>query len=371
MPRRLTLVVHSLALGGAERFVAMLANYWAARGEAVTVITLDSAETDTYSLAPAVQRVGLALMGTSRTVFGALWNNVRRVRRLREAIRDSSPEIVISATEKMNIVALLACRPLHVPVVIAERTDPRRHRIGPLWSLLRYWTYPWSTALVVQTAGVKQHAGRYVRGRPIYVIPNAVDPTVLGCPADGSSVGETREKQIVALGRLSFEKGFDLLIDAFSRVAITHPDWTLEIVGEGPQRAELQELIDAKHLSDRIRLSGWTEQPGAVLRRSEIFVLPSRYEGFPNALLEAMACGAAVIAFDCDSGPAEIVRHDIDGLLVPAEDVAALAAALDRLLGDPDERRRLAERAAEVIDRFSPDRVFELWEAVLRGDTPE
>ena len=150
------------------------------------------------------------------------------------------------------------------------------------------------------------------------------------------------------MGRLAPQKGFDLLIDAFSRVAGRHPQWSLQILGEGPDRPALERLIDVKGLAGRVVLAGWEPDPSAVLQQGDLFVLSSRFEGFPNALLEAMACGLPSVSFNCQSGPAEIIRDQIDGILVPPEDVPGLADAIDRALTDEALRRRLAARRCEL-----------------------
>ena len=179
--------------------------------------------------------------------------------------------------------------------------------------------------------------------------------------------GTKGQRRIVAAGRLSPEKGFDLLIEAFAKVAGRHPDWSVRILGEGPGRTDLIEQIERHGLERRVDLPGWVEDPWAEMLAADLFVLPSRYEGFPNALLEAMACGLPAVSFRCQSGPAEIVRDGEDGLLVPAADVEALAAAMDSLMSDDGRRRRLAERAADVTRRFSKELFYERWEGVLDG----
>ena len=285
--RHIALVIHALHGGGAERVAATMANQWAARGDRVTAITLDTVGSDVYRVDPQVRRIGLGLMRTSRNKLEAIWNNRRRIRTLRRVIRDVAPNCVVSVTDRMNIVTLLACRGLPVPVVIAEHSDPRHQNLGVIWEPLRRRTYRQAAAIVVLTRAVAEHLRGVAGERPIYVIPNGI-----AAPAEPiRTLQGSIAPLIVALGRLSDEKGFDTLIDAFACVASEHPEWQLEIAGEGPQRAALQQRIEQAGLPARIKLVGWVDDPAAFLARAAIFVLSSRYEGFPVSLLEAMALG--------------------------------------------------------------------------------
>lgn len=366
---RIALVIPSLAGGGSERVVAGLANAWADHGRQVLVVTLDRADRDAYRLDPRIRRVPLELMTESGGLLSAVRNNVRRVSRLRRVVQQERPDVLVSFIDRTNVLALLACTGLPVDVVVSERVDPTHYDIGRTWSLLRRWTYPRCGALVVQTEGIRDRFREIVRGRPISVIPNSV-----GTPgrettgrAYSESVGfRNRPQRMIAMGRLVPQKGFDLLIDAFSRIAGKHPDWTLEILGEGPLRAELEGLIRQKGCPERIILRGWTDHPETVLQQSQVFVLASRFEGFPNALMEAMACGLCSVSFDCGSGPAEILRDGVDGILVPPEDVGALAAALDHVLSNGEERERLGTNAVDVTQRFGIEPILQRWEAVLQ-----
>jgi glycosyltransferase involved in cell wall biosynthesis len=172
---------------------------------------------------------------------------------------------------------------------------------------------------------------------------------------------------ITAMGRLTYQKGFDLLLQAFKKIADAHPHWQLMILGEGALRKDLERQRDELGLTKRVRFSGLVDNPFPILQGSSLFVMASRYEGFPCALLEAMACGLPVVYTDCPSGPSEIIREGIDGLLVPNGDVAALGNAMDRLMSDAGERQRLAARAPEVLERFGSDKIISQWESLFVG----
>ena len=360
----LAIVLPTLFGGGSERVATDLANYWTSGGRQVSLITIDAISGERYPLDARIQQIGLGLFRNSPSFAAALWNNRLRVSRLRHAIRERGVAQVVSFTDITNITTLLACRRLNVEVIVCERTDPRHHRLGRLWSTLRAQTYGRASAIVVQTHAVAEWAKAQGWNCPVYVIPNAA-PVPDESHRSGVS-GSIARHAVVALGRLSHEKGFDLLIEAFARVAASHSDWDLRIYGEGNERAALTSLAQQHGIGDRVSLAGWTQQTDAALRDADIFVLPSRYEGFPNALLEAMAIGLPCISFDCDSGPRDIIRPGVDGLLVQREDVTQLAGALHQLMSDNGFRRRLSEKASEVTQRFSRDRFYRRWNAVLQ-----
>ncbi len=183
--------------------------------------------------------------------------------------------------------------------------------------------------------------------------------------ADCPPVREGRLR-LLAVGRLHPVKGFDILIQAFALLAKYFPAWDLTIVGEGPERASLQAQIDELSLGSQIELVGRVGNIRDWYEASDLYVLSSRTEGLSNTLLEAMACGLPVVAFDCETGPREIVRTGIDGVLVsPAEDPEALAAHLSDLMAHPSKRSALAKRAIDVRDRFSATRIMAQWEQLL------
>ncbi len=362
---RIAVVIHSLTGGGSEHVAARMASWWAEHGHEVSLLTLDSVDNDAIAVSPQVNRVGLGLMSDSTGLLSAILANRSRVRELRRALLETNPDHVVSLTDRMNVVTLLACRGTKLQPVVCERIDIRHHSIGRLWSWLRKRTYPHAKAIVVQTAGIRDAVLPIARQAPVEVIPNCVWP-----PDEAASPGKLElpdnHRWLAAVGRFDDQKGFDLLLAAFDVIADQHEDWNLVLIGNGPLRSELEQQIEICKLGDRVLLPGWVENPWQALsEQADAYVLSSRYEGFPNALLEAMSVGLCPIAFDCPSGPEEIIEDEVNGLLAPNGDAVLLASILSRVMSDDDLRDRLGDAARNVRETFSVERYFEQWNALL------
>ncbi|MBX9252831.1 glycosyltransferase family 4 protein [Desmonostoc muscorum CCALA 125] len=355
---RLTLVIYSLTYGGAERVMSIMANYWAAKGWEITLLTFDDNKMPQFHLDSSVSHIPLGIAKNSPDVITAIWNNFKRIRTLRFAIADSKPDVVISFMTKTNVISLLATRYLKIPIVVSERNNPERYSIGIIWKQLCQWTYPFADLIVFQTKNARNYFSPKLQACTC-IIPN---PVLLPPRGKEPSYKFLGERSLIAMGRLAPEKGFDLLLNAFAKLKDRYSEWTLTIFGEGLLRPTLEDLCNQLGLIGRVHLPGAVNDPYKFLKQGDIFVMSSRHEGFPNALCEAMACGLPVISTDCPSGPREIIRHGIDGILVPNEDVSALAAALERLMSDEAERKFLAARAPEVTERFSLEKIMNMWE---------
>jgi GalNAc-alpha-(1->4)-GalNAc-alpha-(1->3)-diNAcBac-PP-undecaprenol alpha-1,4-N-acetyl-D-galactosaminyltransferase len=338
-----------------------MANYWAARDVHVTLLTLSGTSDDHYALDPRVNRVGLGLSGASTNILKGVVSNARRVIALRRAIRSAGPLTIVSFGESTNVLAIIAAAGTHVRVVVSERIDPREHRISRIWQRLRNWTYPHAAHLVVQSPRLADWAASLVGPGRFSVIENAV---ATPSASRGTRSGSSR-RTLLGVGRLDPQKGFDLLLHAFAEVAADFPEWDALILGEGAERPSLELMGRALGIADRLSLPGPVRDVEGFMTQSDLFVLSSRYEGFPNALLEAMACGLPVISTDCPTGPKEIIQDGANGLLVPVNDVPALAKAMRQLMGDQAERQRLGGSARSVIDRYSTDRVMTKWDRVI------
>ena len=197
---------------------------------------------------------------------------------------------------------------------------------------------------------------RYLRKPDIHteVIPNA-SPFAVGSPAP------LEQPVVVAAGRLHEQKGFDLLIDAYTPLAEEFPEWQLHIYGEGPLEKRLRQRIDDRGVGDAIRLMGVTDQFEEVLGAASIYVMSSRFEGLPMVLLESLSKGIPPVSFDCPQGPRQLIRDGENGLLVPAEDVDNMTNALRELMADPATRRRLGNAALDSAHAYTLHNVMRQW----------
>lgn len=355
---RLSLVISSLTAGGAERVLTTLANAWSARGWDVDLVTThDAGRPPHYRLAPAIR-----LRSVDPGISGPL-KQPAIVRALGTSIRNAKPDAVISFLNYTNILTLAACRGLRRPVIVSERLDPRVVDIGPVWSLLRRTTYRSCALLIAQTPAAAALYEHLAPGR-VRVIPNPVLRPAAPPSSPPAAAGEHRPT-ILAVGRLHPQKGFDLALQAMHLLDGVAPEWRLVILGEGPARRELETLRDELGLADRVFLPGQVPDPWPLLQQSEIFLMSSRSEGFPNALCEAMAAGMAVVSTDCPSGPSDIITPEVDGLLVPSGQPPAMAAALTRLMASSELRARLAAAAPLVLERYALDAVLAAWDRAL------
>jgi len=362
---KITLVISSLSCGGAERVLVLLAKGFTERGYEVSVVTLSAKDTDFYKLPEGVSRLSLAIMKKSPTPFHSLWNNLTRCLILRQGIQATQPDVVISFVTPTNILTVLSLIKTRYPVIVTEHCDPTVRSYRKIIEKLRIFIYPKAAKVVSVSKGVDAYfdwlpkTKKVVIYNPLVLIENEQDqPNFIEC-------FDPNKQWIVSMGRLNNQKGFDLLLSAFAKIADRYPDWNLLILGEGEIRQQLEKIRDDLGLANRAILPGNISNPFPILRRSQLFVMASRFEGFPMVHGEAMACGLPIISTDCPSGPGEIIRNNLDGILVPNGDISALATAMERLMSDPQERQRLATYAPEVTERFSLEKVMAEWQLLM------
>lgn len=339
-----------------------MANYWSRKGWEITVITYCQNGEDFYQLTSDISRIKLTHSADSSGILESIWGNIKRVIALRSQIKKSNPDIVLSFMDTVNVLTLISSAALQVPIVVAERIDPRYHTTKLAWRILRSIAYPTASALVVQTKSTLEWASKKVGKKKSNVIPN---PVFISEQINKKHPLDFPQPYVLAVGRLESQKGFDMLINAFDKVSKRYPEWTLVILGEGKERANLEEQISKFGKSGSIFLPGNYQNPYSVMSNASLFVLSSRFEGFPNVILESMALGTPVISFNCPSGPSEIIQNGENGILVPANDLNALEKAMIDLMSNPELRSKISENGKKVIDTFSTEKVMSQWESLF------
>lgn len=348
------IATHNMAGGGCERVVAQLANYFVQQGVACTIVTEYRCESF-YALDEAVGFLPML----EKSSCGAR-DIPRAYRNLRRIARRIRPDVVLAMPEKVNVWAVMALLPTRFPVVVSERNDPHRHPESRVKRMLRTLFYPFAAGFIFQTRQAMDYFPAGIRGRGA-VLDNPLDLERIPAPCNGS-----REKTVTAVGRLGAQKNFPLLIRAFARFYETHPDYRLIIYGEGEDRPMLEALSNNFLPDGACLLPGADKRVVERIRKSGMFVLSSDFEGMPNALIEAMAVGLPCIAADCPiGGPASLIRNEINGLLIPVGDEAALAAAMSRIADDAAFAARLGKNAETIKQRMDESIVAEKWRAYL------
>lgn len=357
------LIISSLNSGGAERVLSELANIWVSNGHQISLVTFATKATvPFYSLDPKIHLFQLDQTHMECSLLMRLKNSFARILSLRRTIQKLNPDVVLSFVDVTNITTLIATIALKIPVLVSERTHPGYYKLPKFYQKIRQIFYPNAACVVVQTNLVLDYFNKNgFRNLNLKIIPNAVPKPILSKPVISPPV---KIKNIVSVGRLCLFKGFDTLIQAFYQLLSVHPHLILTIYGEGNERLNLEKLIHSLGLQDKVCLPGVTQNIQDALINADLFIFPSRYEGFPNALCEAMAVGLPVIASDC-SGNIDIVRDGIDGRLFPIGDIQTLTQITLELLEDDLQRQRLAEHAKEICNRFEPDRIFKLWDQAI------
>lgn len=354
---RTTIVVPALGAGGTEHVVSLVANHWSRQGHEVTIITFEAPTSEAYyPIDPHIDIWRLGGAGRPRSNLHSGLMAFRRMRKLAAALRASRPTFILSFLTRTNVLTLLAGWRLGVPIIVSERNNPELQPVGRGWKRLQRWLYPRAFGLVTMTRGALETFPPIMRKRG-WVVPNASD-----LPPGWNS--RRQDNTLTAVGRLTHQKGFDLLLEAFAKIAPDLPEWHLRIWGEGEERANLEAQRNRLGLADRVSMPGVTKRPGEWVETADVFVLSSRYEGWGIVLLEAMAAGIPTVSFRCQWGPEEMISDGEDGILVEREDIDALATALGRILRDPLLRYHLGRDAEQSARRFTQERVLAEWDAV-------
>jgi glycosyltransferase involved in cell wall biosynthesis len=379
-PKVTILIGNAYVMGGTVRTTLNLAGFLARAGHDVEIISVARTADRPFFRVPRGVKVRVADDRRERPIGGVtgrvrallrprrsrllfpgdlrlageatLWTDLMLLRRLWAA----GDGVVMATRPGLNLLAPALARAGTV-VIGQEHMNLDSHTPQRQAEIAR--RYPALDAVTVLTRHDRDTYADALGGAiRLEQIPNAT-------PELGAEPATLDAPVIVAAGRLTLQKGFDLLIPAFAKVAERHPEWTLRICGDGPQRWRLARLILEHDLSNNVVLMGAVDRLDEQMSGASMYALSSRFEGLPMVMIEAMSLGLPVVSFDCPTGPREVIEDGRSGVLVPDGDVGALAQALLAVVEDPERRRALGAGAAQRAKDYSLASIGPRWEALI------
>lgn len=355
-------LINDLNAGGAERATVSLANYFVKHNINTGIITFKECESF-YPLSNDVEHHKLSFDEIEHSLsFKRLIGAVKRMFRIRSYIKSLELDYLIGMSFSMTWYAVFATFFTKTKAIGTERNNPYRYKSSRFNTILRKAFYRICDGYIFQTKKSAQFFTKTLR-KTDAIIPNAIfnDSVYELTPP------EIREKYICAVGRLTDQKRFDLLIEAFSFIADKIPEYRLIIFGEGELRDSLEKQIRDAGLNNRVLLPGTNPEAVKVVNRSSVFVLSSDLEGMPNALMEALAMGVPSVSTRCDMGPEELIDNEVNGILVDVGSSQQIADAILRIIENPDFSDKLSENARNLIKTHSIDVISNRWLDYIRS----
>lgn len=357
---KIAFYIGNLARGGAQRVTTNLACYFNRIGYETILVTAKWEEGE-YTYDEGIVRI-LSDLTEEEKGASRLLNFFKRLKKLRMIWKTEKPDIILSFMGKSNLNAIVTTRGLNIPVLVSVRSDPNREYATGFTRFLSKTLFGMASGIVLQTEDAVSYFPAWMRNKTV-IMPNSLDERFIRPRFQGD-----RRKEIVSVGAVDDNKNHKLLIEAFAELEKDYGEWKVIIYGEGFLRKELLELVKEKGLSEKISLPGRENATYDKIYDASVFVLTSNVEGMPNALIEAMALGLAVVSTDCPcGGPRMLIQDGINGLLIPVNDRQALVNALRRILGQEELRDRLGEKAHQLGEKLAPDKVNRQWQTYIES----
>lgn len=352
--KKIAFVISSMSSGGAERVVSTLSNQLIDKYKVyiITMVKKPSFYTlhNDITLLSCVEKIS-----PSKGVFDALQSNFVLYKAIVGFIREYRIDLCIGFMTANNILATLAAKRCGIHVVVSERNNPylEGNRVNGLWKRLRRFIYPRADVLVVQTQRVKSFYESFIDSTKLVTIPNPINPDFK------LSTTEKKGNIILNVGSLTDQKGQDMLIRAFAKTNTTN--WHLHIIGDGDNKKKLQRLIENLNVKESISLLGRRSDIATYYAKSRIFAFASLYEGFPNALQEAMFFGLPCISTDCPTGPAEMIKDSVNGFLIPVGNEFIMTEKLKILMKNDALRATLGQEAKKTMKLYEINKIIDQW----------
>ena len=357
--QRIAFVIPSLGAGGAERVVSTLANALS-KDYQVCIITFIKI-VPFYQLNKDVQLFYCVdKIAPSRNIFNALKSNYILLNNINTIIKREKIELLIGFLTSANVLSVLAAKSNSISCIISERNNPNKNKANKFWKLLKNFSYPKANFLVVQTKEIKEFYASGVDEKKLIILPNPISDE-LSLKRDNNVL---KENIILNVGRLTYQKAQDVLIKSYSK--IDDKNWKLLIIGEGPKQKEYEQLIEKLDLKDRVTIKSKTKNIDKYYNSCGIFAFSSIFEGFPNALIEAMHFGIPCISTDCPTGPSELIEDGINGFLIPMNNEEVLTKKINQLISKEELRLSFGKKGQKTVDQFKVDSVVEQWNKIIK-----
>lgn len=358
---KISFVIDNLMGGGAERVLALIANEFTYRNHEVTIITYSPECVYTVDKDILLKPI-FAKSETKIDLISRVNRKLKFIPRLFYSMKNEDPDVIISFMMHTNRIVIPVSKLLGIPVIATEHTIFQLKNSFLTWEksfiawITRRWIYKMADAITVLTNYDYKNYYSHFLGN-VSVMPNPVS----FAPIEKS---QARDKIILAAGELDrwTHKGFDNLLTVFSQVVKIHPEWKLKIAGSGENgKKYLTDIANELDIINNIVFLGFCQNLDEELKKSSIFVLSSRWEAFGMVLAEAMSQGCACVSFDCVSGPKEIIKNGVDGILVEDQNMLQMEKEICRLIEDEKLREYLAENAVRNIQRLSIQNIGDKW----------
>mgnify|MGYP001851818649 CR=1 FL=1 len=348
---KIALACGSLSRGGAERITLYLAQFFQENGRDVVIVTGGIGKNE-YPIPKGIKRISL---NTDKHT-NAVKSLISGASSFRKIIREEELDLVIILGISVCSYIIPGCIGTKIKIIVSERNDPTHYAGRNITKNLSRFLMRFADGYVFQTKEVKKFYHKICRGRGKVIFNPLLTKNL------PNAYLEKKEKIIVSVGRLDPQKNQKLLITAFSKIAKRHPEYKLIIYGEGKLRTELERLVSALDLKERIELPGNKLDVLEYIKSSQIFVLSSDFEGMPNALIEAMAMGLACISTDCPSGgPRALIENGKNGVLVQTGNSKEMAEAIEVLLDDKDYRDQISIAATDIRKMLDVNKIGKEW----------
>ncbi len=387
------LYIGSLQKGGAERVMTNLAEHLYSQGWRVTLVTTyfrppeyapehglwDTATGEPYGNETETvfwgsRRVSQTQPAGIRRIYsdpakeelekGRVHGFLARYRTLRRIWKQEHPDVILSFIGYNNIFALLTTIGTEIPVAVSVRSNPSREYASKKLRIPAFALFKRAAGVILQTQDAKEFFPRAIQKRAV-ILPNALNPDFVRPVYKGE-----RQNEVVSVGRLDDNKNQAMILRAFAGTRTQHPEYVLRIYGDGPARNKLEALAAELGITDAVVFEGVVDQVRTRIEKSRIYVLSSKEEGMPNALLEAMSAGLACISTDCPcGGPKELLTDGVNGFLVPVDDTKAMTKRLLQLMEDLALAQRMGLEASKVQETYNLETVNHRWEEYLMSLT--